>query len=508
FVVVELNESKKGTTPVEFYLYLRENKMIEERHTWKSLQRELIWNVLSKLTLLNGRFKEASKTYNTSFSAFGHSAIKAFPAYTIKVTSSRNHAREALQKTIRILHQVRELGFTREEWENAKEEQLTIMKSVDTTMSNYWMQEIKDHFVYETALPTGKKIGLQQWLTKLSLEDFNKLIKQYFSDIVNDIGVIVPHGQRSMYSEAKVRSWIEEVLDEIPKVYLVPEVPQRLLSTKEVSSLKEVHYSEMEKTAAESIIKNGRILRKVRPLGVRELILNNGIKVVLDTSGTRNNKVYIHGFSPKGASSFPEEDYFSAINAPLIIKNTGVGEMDKFELQRFLATPSFWQGVFPYINNQETGITGNADLKDFEKLLQLIYLYFTEPRKDQKAFEDWKLMEKNRYLNAPGNTITNDYEAAMAKFIGDNSGASKGVKRFQGISKTNMARAYKIYKALYGNAGDFTFVVSGNYFEGEVLPLLQKYLGNLPNLLGTEICHTNKTKRKRLPEGPLYQEFS
>src|SRR5690606_29714591 len=62
FVAIEPNERKPGTTPVEFNLYLRDNKIIERRQTWKSLQRELIWTMLGKLSLLNDRFKEEANS--------------------------------------------------------------------------------------------------------------------------------------------------------------------------------------------------------------------------------------------------------------------------------------------------------------------------------------------------------------------------------------------------------------------------------------------------------------
>src|SRR5690606_19496325 len=116
-----------------------------------------------------------------------------------------------------------------------------------------------------------------------------------------------------------------------------------------------------------------------------------------------------------------------------------------------------------YINNKETGITGNADLKDFEKLLQLVYLYFTEPRQDQKAFQDWELKERNRYLvDGKNSFILMDHMAEMRDILGDGR-APKGTRRFHGIAKTSLDSAYSIYTKLYGNAADFTFLISGDF---------------------------------------------
>lgn len=112
-----------------------------------------------------------------------------------------------------------------------------------------------------------------------------------------------------------------------------------------------------------------------------------------------------HGFSKKGASIFPKEDYFSAINAPLIIRNAGVGEIDKYALSRYLKGTSFNKGIFPYVHYNETGIRGNVMLKDLESFLQLVYLYFTNPRKDSNAFENWKKDEEKRHQSPTYNDL-------------------------------------------------------------------------------------------------------
>lgn len=507
FITVEQEESKINSNLIEFHLYLRDNKILKEPYTWKSLQREIIWSMLSSQSLLNDRFKEASKKYNTSFAAYGHADISVHPVYKIKVTSNSDQGKEAFQTTIRILNQIRELGITQKEWELAKKVQLRNLTSVDTTKPKYWLEQIQEYYVNKSPLPVNKTKVLEQWFSELSLEDFNKLVREYFSDIVNDIGIIVPHGQRSMYSEDKVREWIEEVLQETPQPYSYPEVPKHLLSPSEVSMLKEAEYQDLDIRMSPLVMNENQKLKGVKPKGVKELMLKNGIKVVLDTLAFNSNKINIYGFSPKGASCFPKVDYFSALNASSIIKNAGVREMDRFELERFLATTSFGEGVFPYITDNETGIKGKSDLEDFEKLLQLIYLFITAPREDLEAFEDWRSMEKEKYFNASGNKIIDDFTAETSKFIGDNSGVLKGVRKLKGVTKTNVLRAYKIYEQLFGNTRDFTFVISGNFSEEKILPVLLKYLGNLPNLTNNEICLSKKSSTKNLPKGEKYHEF-
>src|SRR5690606_38434763 len=62
-------------------------------------------------------------------------------------------------------------------------------------------------------------------------------------------------------------------------------------------------------------------------------------------------------------------------------------------------------------------------------------------------------------------------------------------------------------QGIFGNAFDFTFVVKGAYTKEEILPLFQKYLGNLPSN-NNVICSTSDSINKthiKLPKGPIYQ---
>src|SRR5699024_6533903 len=151
--------------------------------------------------------------------------------------------------------------------------------------SEYWIEQIKGHYLNEIALPVNKAIDLQHWFSKISWERFNALTQQYISEMPNDIGIMAPKPEGNLwYTENEIRKWINNIIKEDRKPYKTPRVPAQLLSKEKISNLKEIGYKDLRKT----------------PVGVRELKLNHGVKVVLDTLhvGTTIN---VHGFSPKGA---------------------------------------------------------------------------------------------------------------------------------------------------------------------------------------------------------------
>tara|TARA_R110002020_G_scaffold41194_1_gene121475 strand:- start:28703 stop:31600 length:2898 start_codon:yes stop_codon:yes gene_type:complete len=463
FAVVERPQvaGKNAQGPIEFHLYMRDSKYHDRPYSWKALQKGTIWEVLDKM--VNNRLKEVGKAYTSAFFAKGSDPNHAVPAYRMKITDRAGNGEQALAKAIGILQGVKKYGFGKNEWEKAKEEALQEIQQRDTSDTDYWLEQIQDHYLYEEYLPKNKREILRKWCLELSIDEFNSLAGRYIADHPDDIGIIAPKGWS--YSEAEVRAWIDRALAQKVQPYVAPEVPLQLLGSEKISSLKEVGYQAKEGPAA----------------GIMEIVLENGVKVVLDSSGLKKNSVHLLGFSPNGASCFPKADYFSALNAPSIIKNAGVGKMDKFELASFLSRTGFPQGIHPYIEHKESGIQGTSDKEDVEGLFQLVYLYFTEPRRDKLAFEDWKMEEKDRYTNPSYSVSQEDLGAASREVLGDSSITPQGTKRFHGISKTDMDRAYSIHERIYGNAGSFTFLISGDFSTYKILPLVRKYLGNLPS---------------------------
>ncbi len=83
--------------------------------------------------------------------------------------------------------------------------------------------------------------------------------------------------------------------------------------------------------------------------------------------------------------------------------------------------------------------------------------------------------------------------AVTSNFFGRKS-LNDGKENFNGIEKINVEHAYHIYNNLFGNARDFTFVVSGYPELNSFLPLLKKYFGNLPysNINSESSCSFQK----------------
>src|SRR5690606_7922688 len=133
---------------------------------------------------------------------------------------------------------------------------------------------------------------------------------------------------------------------------------------------------------------------------------------------------------------------------------------------------------------------------------------------DFLAFQEWQTQIRNRFfaISSPVNPRT-DLKNAIADYLGVLAFKSPtylmSTKQYKGKQNVILDKAMECYQSIFGNASDFTFVVKGKYKEEQVLPLLQKYLGNLPANKKTSCISINSTDENnfKLPNGPLYHAF-
>ena len=482
----------------EIYLLYRDPNTREISHTKEGMKREFLWRLFSEI--LSERFDKLDKSYNANVQVINNytnnysSAIVSVGhianVFGVYISVDRNE-RKAVENTISVLKQFRDYGLLKGEWDHRKKEQLQRMNRDYSENVNYWYKEISKYFVEGEPLPTNKNSFLKDWFAGLTLEMVNKEIKRLFSEIPEDIGIIAPEGSSILSSkESDFRSWIKEAWNIPVNEYYPPKVPNSLMSDQKVLSLQNKDYTELERVS----------------IGASEIILENGLKAILAPTSGESGKIKVHGFSPIGARAFSEGQYYSAINAAEIVQNSGVSSWDKFDMNRYITSKKTNLNVVPYINATESGVRAQGSTKSLEELFQLIYLYFTNPRKDEKALTDFINFKHEQY--AKWHDLGLDLNNAIKSLTGDptinNYNSSDMVN---GLSKINLDMAYDCYKELFGRAEDFTFLITGNFDKDEVLSLMQKYLGNIPNKATDQLMVSRPQKEIILEKGPVLYEI-
>lgn len=216
--------------------------------------------------------------------------------------------------------------------------------------------------------------------------------------------------------------------------------------------------------------------------GVTKWKLANGATVYIKPTDFKNDEIIFNAFSMGGTSVVPDSNFLSGDYSNLISDESGLGEFDRISLDKMLQGKIVNLGT--YIDTYTEGLSGNCSPQDIETFLQLLYLNFTAPRKDETAFksimEQQKAMLQNR-LSSPEAIFSDTISYAMSGY----SFRSKPMTA-EMLNDINLDRAYSIFKNRFSDASNFTFTFVGNFKPEELKPFVETYIGGIPSTNSNE----------------------
>lgn len=211
-------------------------------------------------------------------------------------------------------------------------------------------------------------------------------------------------------------------------------------------------------------------------LGTTEWTLSNGVKVVFKPTEFKKDEIQMNAFRFGGTSTMDLKDAVTVRNLDQIITLGGVGNFSATELPKVLAGKKVT--VTPYIRNYREGISGSSTPKDLETMLQLVYLYFTDNRYDQTAFQSY-ITRTTPLLESVENQPLTSFSDSVVSITYNNHPFAVRTKASQ-MKDINYEKGMELYKQHFSNAMDFTFTFSGNIDPDTFKPLVEQYLGSLP----------------------------
>jgi len=217
---------------------------------------------------------------------------------------------------------------------------------------------------------------------------------------------------------------------------------------------------------------------KNEKLGTTDLTLSNGITITIKPTTLKNDEIQMDAWRWGGFQRFDVSDKQNAQYAAIIAGQMGVKDMSPTDLRKFMAGKTV--SVSPYINGNEEGIEGRSSVKDFETFLQLMHLYYTQPRKDEGLFKSFIAKEKAQFAS-----VLSDPQAWYADTLNkviysNNPWADDPVPGAEDFDKINLDRSFAIYNQIFGNAHGMHYTFVGNINVEKAKPLFEKYIGSLP----------------------------
>lgn len=417
--------------------------------------------------MLGDRLNELMQKPNPPF-LFGQANYGGFigktDAFTSITVAKPGELETAIKAVVAETERARLFGFTLTELERAKQNALlgidNAYKERDKTPSVSFVNEYVQNFLTGEAVP-GLSFQYNFYvnnINKITLAELNAMAGKFISDQNRDIIVEAADKDKDKLPDEKtLLTWIADAGKNI-KPYVDNFLDKPLLDAAPVPG----KISDMK---TDSLI------------GITNLTLSNGLKVILKPTQFRNDQVLINGYSFGGTSLASDEDFTSAEMASGIIASSGVGGFTQAQLDKKLAGKNV--SVSPYISDVAAGISANATPRDFETAMQLIYEYFTQPRKDtaiwQSNITQTKSLLANRSLD-PGSV----FQDTVASVLSNHNFRGMAVTPAR-LSTSSLDKAFGFYKDRFADASNFTFTFVGNFTIDVIKPYLETYLGSLPS---------------------------
>lgn len=462
-IVVTDKEATNFSVEVDYPFY-----KVQPDITLKDYRNMLVKSLFT--SMLNQRLAELAKSDNPPFlyaaTGFG-SYARSYESFGGFAASGKQGPDTALNALVREIERVKQFGFTDAELDRAKKRELASIEQAynnrNKTESADYVQEYINHFLIQEPAPG----------VAAEYNYYNVLLPTIKLDEVNALVNPLKENPRMFVS----------LTGPSQSDYTLPDKDKLLQNT--YAAMKAPVAAYTEKAIASTLIKNkpqaGSIVNETNNamLGTTELTFSNGAKVVIKPTDFKNDEILLTSFHKGGTSRYGVIDKYSANYAATVVGQMGIGEFSPTDLSKFLSGKNV--NVSPGISRLSAGLNGSSSVKDFETMLQLIYLYCTSPRQDEALFNGWKEKQKSAVQFAFQDPQTAFVDTFYQTLYQKNPLTPVVVAKPYYFDSINLSRALEIYKSQMGDANEFTFIFTGNVNIDSVKPLLVTYIGGLPH---------------------------
>ena len=471
----------KEQPTVNFTLYMkRDVTPKQERNTIQNYADDYKTNILRMA--INDRLEELSRTKNAPFISASVRSGNFFlastkDAFELSGVLKEGKAIEAIQLLVGEVERARANGITIDELKRGKAEMLSYAENDYNDRSNRrngeFVEQCVQNFLEETPIiEPEKELEMVRKLDKtVTIDDVNALAKTI---ITNQNQVVTMFGPDKNTFKMPTNSSIENAILKAQKQHYTPYKTQNTLTERLITKLP----------------KPGSIIsERTYKYGYTEFTLSNGLKVYVRPTNFEPDEVNLKLFSLGGKNIYPDSEMPNLTYLMAGATIGGVGQYNDLTLEKMLAGKT--ATVTPFIDNDTRGMAGTSNVKDTKTLLELVYLYFTQPRKDPQAFKNLMEQQQEFLTNAHVNPMLAYNDTLHKVAYATNRMASMDKEQ---LKRVNYNRIMHIYKELFANAANFKLILTGNIDINKLRPLLCQYIATLPSNNTKETIGTYEPK--------------
>ena len=418
--------------------------------------------------MLNSRFGEIMSKENppymragVGYSDFGVAQTKK--AFTVMVQCKPEQIMEAIPMVLTEVERARRFGFTEPEFKRVKENMIAGMDSWyaerDKRTSDYYIQNCVRHFLDEIDMMAPEdeyKLSIEI-INSLTLEEINKVIPSLHREDNRVAVSFAPEREGMTYPGKKD---IEQLLSMVGNARIAP-----------------YEDNAVDAPLLENIPEGGKVVKSEEgKWGSTIWTLSNGIKVILKPTDFQADKLSVAGYKVGGTNRYPDSEKVNIGMLSALSSIGGYGAFDATQLGKKLSgsTASANVSSGPYYDV----ISAGCSPKDAEEMFQLMYLKYTSPRKDEKAYESYTTRIRNNLKDRNLNPNTALSDTMVVAMYGNHPRVQPFVAA--DVDKINYDRVLELYKDRTSDATGYMFFIVGNIDLDAIKPLVERYIGALP----------------------------
>jgi zinc protease len=451
------------------HLYMKRDATPDDQKNTEQYMRAAYIDELLN-TMINSRLTEMRQLPVPPFqSASGRSSSfflsRTKDAFSLSVSCKQENILGGIISAVAACEQMRQQGFTQEELERSKRFRLNhderkYNERHDRTNSKLVSLCVQHFLAGEPLISMDTRWALsQKFCREVTLDEVNQAVRELISD-QNQVAVMYAPDKTSvpLPTEQQIEDVILATQRQHYAAYSEEDVDDRLLT---------------EQPQPGTIVSE-----EPWQHGFTQLTLSNGMKVYVRQTTFSQNTVQLAMKAVGGTSACGIEDIPNLSMISSAVSEGGVGLWDANTLRKKLSGKSV--RVQTSVGSRQQSITGGASVKDVETMMQLCYLYFTQPRRDTVAFEALR-HRTHSFLNNRNASPRVDYNDSISAILYGHHPRLEPMSQ-QRLAMVSYDRILDIYQQCFSNAADFQTVIIGNKSLDELRPLICKYLASLPSL--------------------------
>lgn len=425
-----------------------------------------LYNMMIASRLMELRQNPNSPFINSSIS-YDH-FIGNMDVYSADAICKENKIDEALKVLIRENNRILKYGFLESELKRAKEEMMNnyekAAKEIDKTTSENFAKEYVNHFLHQDPIPGAKRKlkYAQKYLEGITLDEVNALAKQWVNADNKFVLVTAPDQEGvKVPTEQEIRDILNDKSLENVEPY--------------VDTYKDVDVIDLAKIVPGTIAET----KELAEIGAKELVLSNGVKVILKKTDFKNDEILFEAKSRGGLSQYGESEIPSCALASSMIVRAGIGELDFASLSKKMKGKNVT--IRPTIDALSESLSGSMAPKDMEFFFQYLNAFFTNTRHDTAVAQ----LVVNEYKEQVAMLVKNplyQFIGKLTSVVTQNDPYQQTLLNFDEnfFKAVNYESAYKMFQQRFSNPADFDFVFVGNFDETQMNKMLETYLASIP----------------------------